>query len=245
MKKFLLLAAMGLLATSGAFAYEDGQDFRHNCADCGDESETSTDITVCAGVRVPLCVLVDDNTITFPCLRRPLTSYATHSTAGWSSQWSIDPSSASQQSMGNTAAIRVQGDADDRIKFKAVGTDVTNGVLRIRHTNTIDQFSTGPHNPPTPSGTNSNPDYLDVTLTAYASQLGVADQNALDASGPNYGPAPIGASFGPLVLSHDDPSSFDGTGALTVWFGGSVSTNPGQQRGQYSGKFAVKFEYVN
>lgn len=260
MKKFLLLAAMGLLVSSSAFAVEYPNMTQNDCTNCGDESETSTDITVCAGVRVPLCVLVEDATITFPCLRRPLTSYATHHTDGWASEWTIDPANPSEQANGNTARIRIQGDADDEVKANIVqSTNVVGNQIWIQHTNTAGQFSTGPHALPA-SGSGSNPDYLIVTLKGLVSQATPGyspDQNNLDGYGGAVAPYPgeaisgSGAFVGPnttvagsYTLSHNDGSGFAGTGGLTVWLGGSVATQAGQQRGQYSGTFKVKFFYA-
>ncbi len=265
MKKFLLLAAMGLLVSSSAFAVEfPNENGTNNCTACGDESATSTDITVCAGVRVPLCVLVEDNTLTFPCLRRPLTSYATHHTDGWSDTWTIDPSNATQQSLGNTAKIRIQGDADDEVKANIVqGTNVVGNKIWLQHTNTGGQFSTGPHALPA-SGTGTNPDYLIVTLMTSVTQTTggpgsqAVDQNNLDGYTTPTTPYPgdglaggTGAIVGPntnvagsYTLSHNDGSGFLGTGGLTFYFGGSVATQAGQQRGQYSGNFKVRFDYA-
>jgi hypothetical protein len=246
MKTQLLVMVAFAAMYSSAFA--TGDEHGNDCTTCGDEFETTEDIIVCSAVRVPLCVLVDDSSIDFPCLRRPYTSYATHNTQEWLSQWTINPSREQEQLIGNTAKVRIQGDADDRVKFKVVGTDVINGVLRLRHINTVNQFSTGPHNPPTPSGSNSNPDYLDVYLSYSASQLGVADENTLDNTGPHYGGVDgtfLGSGSETLVLSHDDPSSFAGTGAIVLWFGGSTATKPGQQRGQYIGKFKILVQYSN
>jgi hypothetical protein len=279
MKKFLLLAAMGLLVTSSAFAVEfPNPNGVNSCTACGDESETSTDITVCAGVRVPLCVLVEDATLTFPCLRRPLTSYATHHTDGWASQWTIDPASATQQTAGNTAKIRIQGDADDEVMMQFVqGGNVLGNKINLQHVNTAGQYSAGPHQivPGGPltyeagynAGNTSNPDYLTVTLSASVSQYNngttttngdVVDANTLDAPVPAgttpYGGITYGAAgeiWGPnttvaksFTLNHNDGSGFLGTGGLHIWFGGSVATQAGQQRGTYMSTFKVKFSYA-
>lgn len=245
MMKFLFFAPIGLFALSTATAGEIPQGTNQESTHYGDEGSYSCDAPVVCCVRVPLTIQVEDASITFPCLRRPLSSYATHGNAGYSSEWVIDPSNAGQQSLGNTAKIRVKGDADDRVRLTVEGTDVTAGVLRLRHVNTVNQYSTGPHNPPTPSGANSNPDYLDVKLKFYASQVGNPDQNYEDNSGPNYGPAWVGTGYGPMVLSHYDLGGTQGVGGLRIWFGGSVATKPGQQRGLYCGKFKVRLDYMN
>jgi hypothetical protein len=275
MKKLLLLATLGLLVSSGAFAVEfPNSNGPNSCTACGDESEISTEITVCAGVRVPLCIEVLDATITFPCLRRPLTSYATHHTDGWRSSASIDPCDPGHQAKGNTAKIRIQGDADDEVFIDIVqGLGVAGHQLYLQHQNTASEFSTGPHKTVvggvvTTTGSGSNPDYLIVDLQGCVSQqslgssgTGVLDANILDCdntptnSYPNNGyvggaggsrlkgpNTPISDSF---TLSHNDQSGFAGTGGLFVWFGGNVTTQAGQQRGQYSASFKVKVSYTN
>ncbi len=269
MKKFLLLAAMGLVSTSAAFA-ADGP--LNNCLDCGDESATSEDITVCAGVRVPICLVVEDGTLTFPCLRRPLASYATHHTDGYSDSSNVNPCDVVQQA-SNTAKVRIQGDADDEVFIGILQAgNVVGCQLNLQHVNTAAQYSTGPHQlvpGGALTGTGTNPDYLTVTLSACVSQFNnsgttnrgdVADQNPLDfpvpvQTTPYAGPSGWAVSPGRLAgpnttvansftLSHNDGSGFAGTGGLYVWFGGSVRTQAGQQRGQYGGAFKVYVAYA-
>ncbi len=141
-----------------------------------------------------------------------------------------------------------------------VQTDnIVGNKIYVQHTNTSGQFSTGPHALPA-SGTGTNPDYLIVTLKGLVTQATSGfsgDQNNLDGYSGSTTPYPseaissTGAFIGPNTsvagsysLSHSDGSGFLGTGGLTIFLGGAVAIQAGQQRGQYIGNFKVKFFYA-
>ena len=245
MRKFLTIAGLAVACSGIALA----QQGRNDCTNCGDESDVTDEITICAGVRVPICVGVEDATIEFPCLRRPTSSYFTHANEGWAAEAGVNPSNATHQTAGNTARIIVDGDENDAFYLELVGVNgsvVNNGsAVRIRHVNTPDQYSTGASNPPANTGESTdNPDYMDVGMRYYVTPNGGTNESNPHFNNPTGVLTFATPATQKLVFPNTTPAGYLGTGRLTVWIGGVVGTLPGQQRGQYRGAFKVKAFYA-
>ncbi len=260
MKKFLTLVGMSIALTGAALAHGGGGHHhppssnpptsnRNDCTDCGDESDVTTEIQICAGVRVPICVGVEDASLEFPCLRRPLPTYFQHATAGWSYTATVNPASSSDRAAGNTARIIADGDENDTFYIELVGVNgsvVNNGsAVRIRHTNTPDQYSTGAHNPPANTGESTdNADYMDVAMTYHVFPNGGANESNPFFNNPTGVVNFASPATQKLVFPETTPAGYLGTGRLAIWIGGTVSTQAGQQRGTYTGAFKVKAYYA-
>lgn len=255
MKKFLTLVGMTvaltgtMLAHGGGGGYTPPSNDRNDCTDCGDESDVTSEITICAGVRVPICVGVEDGSLEFPCLRRPLNSYFQHATSGWSDAATVNPSSSSDQQAGNTARIIADGDENDTFYIELVGVNgsvVNNGAfVRIRHANTPDQYSTGASNPPANTDESTdNADYMDVRMTYFVTPNGGTNESNPFFSNPTGVVNFASPATQKLVFPNTTPGNYLGTGRLTIWIGGRVETRAGQQRGQYTGAFKVKAFYA-
>lgn len=249
MKKFLLLAGMAVALSGTALATDPPGQGRNDCTNCGDESDVTDEITICAGVRVPICVGVEDASLEFPCLRRPDGTYFNHASAGWSSSATVNPSSSADQTAGNTARIIADGDENDTFYIELVGVNgsvVNNGsAVRIRHANTPDQYSTGASNPPANVGEGSdNADYMDVSMTYFVTPNGGTNESNPFFNNPTGVVNFATPAVQKLVFPETTPAGYLGTGRLTIWIGGSVATIAGQQRGQYRGAFKVKAFYA-
>jgi len=235
MKKFLLLAAVAVAMTGSAFAQQGGDGTPAAfCANCPDQSTTSSNITAEADVAVPLQNFVVDNNICFGCLLRnqTVTINSAVDDNGAATPNTHSFASGSVTNIGNRALVEFAGDAGDLITMNTIpaGPIVMNWVP-------------GPSSQIPVGGQSIT---MNMTPNAYA----VADGGAQGSYNLVTSPA-IALSNGPdanastiLGEASFNPTGL-GVGEIDLYLGGAVTAHIDQQRGHYRGTFKVKANYLN